>query len=804
MPVLAAAQLRGRVASIVVASLLLGSLLGGAMAAAAGARRSASALPRFLDAQRVEDLTIDLPPGLDVAAVDRLPEVEAAEDVTFIGMALAPADERGHDDAAFGAILPFVRVPRVGGPGAVARPLVVEGRVPDPAAPLEAGVNEELARIAHLRVGEDVDVVTLGPDQQRVLIEGGTPTGPRLTLRVVGILRRSDDLEPPASEFDAGTAFATQRLELTPAFDATYGERVARFDPLQQVLRLRHGRADVPAFRGALASLPGGDAASIEVGTGDGDVARRAIGVETVALAALAVVLAIAGFVLGGLALVRLARDTAASTEALRALGFERRQRIVVAALPAAGAASIGLALAVVVAVAGSTFAPIGLARLAEVDPGVRVDPVVLVVGVAVGSVVLAAISLAGAAVSVSTSPSGMLVRRSRSAEWLAAAGAPVGAVVGCHMATGSGARTRAAPIGFALVAGAIGMIAVGTTLTYTTSLDHLHEDRADQGWTWDLKVGDPFLADFGPADLTVLDDDPRVIGYVPVSDLLVDATVDGRPMPLGALELPHGDADLAVLRGHLPEQDGEVTLGRSSAEDLGVDVGDTVEVQVESTTASMRVVGVALLNPAIADSMSIGDGAIVSRDQAEQLGSTDVPVNGLLVVLDDGADVDQVANDFMARWGPIVGRPVTPRDVDNLIRVRRLPPTIAAVVAAMALAVVAFVLLMTVRERRSDLRTLLALGASRRQLRSTVVMLAGVLWAPAAVVGLPLGIVVGRLAWRMTADGVGTTAGPRVPLGALGFSVAGALAVLLATALVPSVRTRHSSGPAPTGRVAE
>ena len=64
--------------------------------------------------------------------------------------------------------------------------------------------------------------------------------------------------------------------------------------------------------------------------------------------------------------------------------------------------------------------------------------------------------------------------------------------------------------------------------------------------------------------------------------------------------------------------------------------------------------------------------------------------------------------------------------------------------------------LLVASRRRRHDLAVATSLGFTRTQLASTV-RWQGLLTASAAiVVGLPLGVLVGRLIWKQVADGVG------------------------------------------------
>jgi ABC-type antimicrobial peptide transport system permease subunit len=58
---------------------------------------------------------------------------------------------------------------------------------------------------------------------------------------------------------------------------------------------------------------------------------------------------------------------------------------------------------------------------------------------------------------------------------------------------------------------------------------------------------------------------------------------------------------------------------------------------------------------------------------------------------------------------------------------------------------------------------------------------------AVALVVGIPAGIVVGRLAWRAFADELGVAAGPVIPLRWVAATLVGGLVVALVAAALPA-----------------
>jgi putative ABC transport system permease protein len=82
-----------------------------------------------------------------------------------------------------------------------------------------------------------------------------------------------------------------------------------------------------------------------------------------------------------------------------------------------------------------------------------------------------------------------------------------------------------------------------------------------------------------------------------------------------------------------------------------------------------------------------------------------------------------------------------------------------------LAAGVLAHVLLTGARARRRDLAILVTFGFVRRQIRGAVSVQATTLALLAAVVGLPLGAVLGRVIWRGYATSIGVVPEPSIPV---------------------------------------
>jgi putative ABC transport system permease protein len=91
-----------------------------------------------------------------------------------------------------------------------------------------------------------------------------------------------------------------------------------------------------------------------------------------------------------------------------------------------------------------------------------------------------------------------------------------------------------------------------------------------------------------------------------------------------------------------------------------------------------------------------------------------------------------------------------------------------------------------SVRARRRDLALLKTLGFTRRQLSATVAWQSTVAMTAGAIVGVPLGIALGRALWDLFARQISVVPEPTVPAPTVVLIVAGALLTAILVALLP------------------
>ena len=266
------AELRRRWRATVLLAVLVGLAGGVVLAAVTGARRTDSAMDRFMAYGRPMNVYVE---GPDPVAVERLPQVADIDQVAYMG--LAPSTPSGAPDpGALGSINPWATVRgRVGITSD--RPILVRGRLPDPGRALAVAVDETVAARRHLQPGGRLRMWAYSPRQVAHGFDSSkalAPAGPRLDFTVTGVVRHPTDLSTVPVQQDV-IYLGVNDLYLTPAFWRAYSGLVAPVG-VGTVVRLRHGARDLDAFTAAVRALPCGREAFVGVGSDSIQKARVA------------------------------------------------------------------------------------------------------------------------------------------------------------------------------------------------------------------------------------------------------------------------------------------------------------------------------------------------------------------------------------------------------------------------------------------------------------------------------------------------------------------------------------------------
>ena len=765
--------------------LVVGIVGGAVLALAAGSRRTDSAYRRFVTAQDAYDVmaTIDTLAfdGQDVQSVpvEQIRKLPHIADLAVVHSFFV---------IDFGAGV-GVLVPSDGRVGAeINRYKMLRGRRLDPSNPAEAVVSFSLADEYHIDVGDKIPILSddvmgpVPPDAPKKLIDARKrilDVVPDNEMTVVGIEASPNEFPPQIEGTGRYLIHASPALSPIARDIGLFseGHRLA-------LVRLEHGARDVDAFVKAFARI--GPVADVAVQQDKTVGVNRSMHTQAVALRLLALLTAIAGALILWQLLARLMYLDQHDGRVLAALGMRRRGRWAVGLGRAATIGLFGAFISVVLALLVSPFFPTGLARTAEPSPGFDVDVTVLAVGalaVAVGVVALAAWPAWRAArvVGDDTAP-----RRLSFVSRLVGHGrAPVPLSTGVRLALDPGRGGDATAVRSSMAAMTLGVATLVAAITFGAGLTHLLTTPALYGKSWDvaLTTYDDTLPKYG---VPILAADKRVQG-VAVGRLRAAFSINGQRVDGLAVDTVAGRLDPVILAGRPPRADDEIALGTRTMRELHVGLGDDVDAKSFSSDrpgARMRVVGRAVF-PLFGELGRLGDGAFVTRAAWARVQNerVDPVTEAVLVRLAPGADQADVIRDLEhgmgdQLYGVAVISQGKPTDIVNFGRVEGTPYLLGAVLAAVSIVTLTYLLLSALRRRRRDLAILKTLGFVRGQVRSMIACQATTFVAVALVIGIPLGVVTGRLLWIRFAGDLGIVAVPIVPV--LTLALAALVAVVI------------------------
>jgi ABC-type lipoprotein release transport system permease subunit len=209
------------------------------------------------------------------------------------------------------------------------------------------------------------------------------------------------------------------------------------------------------------------------------------------------------------------------------------------------------------------------------------------------------------------------------------------------------------------------------------------------------------------------------------------------------------------------------------------------------------HVVGRAVVNNTYG--LEPGVGGVIDGDWAKRLATSigfDPVPQQIAVKVADGAPQASVQRELQRTFPESYTRPVPSTALRNLGRLRGLPWILVVMLVALAVGVTLHALVTAIRRRRHELAILRALGFTARDTRASLLWQTLALGAVAAVVGVPLGVMVGRLGWRAITYANGLAGAAVVPPAAIVVAGFLALAMPLLLVVIPAIReSRRSLG---------
>jgi hypothetical protein len=704
--------------------------------------------------------------------------------------------------------------------------VVYQGRRASPSRADEIVVAPVVAKLLGWHVGQ---VIPYGfySNAQQALPGFGTnavPPALRMNMKIVGLASLNSEIIE--DDVDTLPTF----IPLTPAFTRRALEVGGLSTAMSFGITTRGGSATVPLVESEIARLapPGSQVTNHELAPVVAK-ADRALKPISIALGVFGGVALLAAVLVATQLMARRLRVDRDDQRILRALGADPVETVLDGLIGLEVAVVLGAVLAALIAVALSPLSPLGPVAPVYPGRGLSWDWTVLGFGVLVLVVILGGTA---ALLAYATAPHRISVRprlRPTSGTAVVASAARAGlsapGVVGVRMALEPGEGRGAVPVRSALLGSVLAVALVVTTLTFGDSLHTLVSNPPLYGWNWTYMLN-PVGSGGGEVPqvaLTLLKHDKDVAAYSGAS--YNDVQVDGQEVPF-LVENDGAAVTPPILTGHGLQGDNEVVLGAATMAQLHKRVGEDVIASYGNPSDGaayisprpLRIVGTATF-PAIgfastvSDHTSMGTGMLISNQDlpkafvaAIDSGPNPALVGPNLVLIRVRAGVPTAAalanlnrvaaasdRAFAAAAGGTAGNGIVvqgvqrPAEIADYRTIGLTPEFLVTGLALGAIAALTLTLVASVRQRRRDLALLKTIGFVRRQLAAAVAWQATTAAVVGIVVGIPLGIVVGRWLWDLFAEQIDAVPYPTVSVTSVVLVAVGTLLLANVVAALPA-----------------
>jgi hypothetical protein len=785
-------ELRRRWRSWLAIAILISVVGGLVLAAAAAGRRTNSAFPRFVAAHGFDTVVYATRP---VPKVAHLPDVMSATELIIPDTGNPTCDcTHRFNNVSFGVAVTL--------PQGRSLFTLVSGHLPDPSDPDQVLASFTLLQDYGVHIGTIIHVPFEAPSQSADYNNPNTglpnPKGPKLALHVVGI--EASEFQFPSGNTPVYFLYADQAFRRTvlPHTGVEY----------QYYVRLRNGAAGISAFDEETKNLNLGTG-SVGASSEDGEavIIQASIHPQAIGWWILAALAALVGLAVVGQALGRQSTVESEDFPTLASVGVDRRQLLALGMARNLVVGVAGAAGALAVATALSPIAPLGEARLAEASTGFVFDTLVLPLGALATVVVVLALgswpALRAARTlrpddrSLAAPPSAIVTR-------LVALGAPPTAVIGVRNALERRSGGSTVPLGSALLGIVLAVIALCGTGVFGASLTHL--TGTPRLW------GDPEQISFGtpnPTLLKSLENNTAVTaitegvgaGYLSVNKVMV-GTVVGTSL--------RGPLLFSTVDGRSPSADDQIGLGHTTMRLVGAHLGSVVKVTVTTHSGARRTEPFRVVSqnsfPQEGGFVSLGTGALLTTSGLERALCLPGPTlalcrrevggkstGGIRVTFVSGAAGKAAMDHYLVAYPSITSKPLTPTSLINFGEAVNFPLIFGAMLAIFGAATLAHLLVVSVSRRRREVGLLKVLGFVNGQVISTVSWQATTLALVGIVVGVPLGVVLGRTVWNAFANNLGVVPVAVVPVLLVVILAVSVLVVANIIAVAPALAATRS-----------
>lgn len=668
---------------------------------------------------------------------------------------------------------------------------VLRGKVPDGRDPFEVVVNEGFVVAFGKDVGDRVTLRMYALDQMADLERAiYVPTGPSYEFTITAVFRHPGEVATSEYRWSGGS-HGERLAVLSAGFYEQHGDEFLGFG-IGFALQLDKGADGVSAATDAAAALH-----TLEfVSTVDPVESLRpslssSVQVETLILLLIGVGSCVVSAALIVVFVRTQQRNHDRDARELQALGFTRQQLAGLAVARILPATLLGTLVGSVAAIGLSGRFPIGVGSKLELQSGLQINTAVVAIG-AVATLVL--VTVVSVVASLKQPRTSSVASRVGVVHRLHRAGAPTEMTLGAQFAFDGRLGRRSSTTMQGVATCVIGLVAMGTMSMWIGGVDRLYNVPARHGWNWDVVVGNTNF-DLPETTLNRIKDDPRVAGQTIAASGV--AFLNGAESFVLVID-PAGTAPPIVLSGRLPTSPSEIALGGRTANDLGVNVGDSVtfsaggagEAANDGTTheSTLTMVGTVLVPP-------IGDGdlsnvSVLTFDAVHAATGNELVPQLVLVNLAEPVSASALA-DFSSDFSEEKLLDLIPARVTTLHQVTGVVLFGLALAGALGTLALVFTLMAGIRSRRSDMAVLRAIGLDSKGLRRVLLWQAGLTSLVIVAIAIPLTVLVGAALWGRIVNDLAVQPGLAVPT-KLFIVIPACIAVAIATVAIVGRRARR------------
>ncbi len=254
------------------------------------------------------------------------------------------------------------------------------------------------------------------------------------------------------------------------------------------------------------------------------------------------------------------------------------------------------------------------------------------------------------------------------------------------------------------------------------------------------------------------------------------------------------------IVDGRPPRTTDEIVIDKHTAEEGNLSVGDRVTVLTAQAPRKYDIVGIATFGNA--NSLAGASITLFTMTEAQRIGNSVGQFAEISVVAKDGVSQDDVVRDIRAqldqeglgkKYEVLTGEQITKENQDQIKKQLSFFSIGLTAFALIALIVGAFIIYNTfsivVAQRLREMALLRAIGASRRQVLTSVIGEAAVVGVVASAVGVGVGVglAFGLKALMAAAGFELPGSGVEVPFAGLVFALIIGTVVTLVSAIVPA-----------------